>query len=115
MDQSKGYGIQGEGRSLCLSCAERIYGNSLDLYVKSSQIQILGDEDRLTYASKGLLCDECLHWIFPSQKTEESWWLVEPDPEEHLRLLSPFADFLETLQVDAMNLRSITIRVANQQ
>lgn len=110
MDQPKIYGIQGEGRSLCLDCAERVYGNSLDLYLNSNEIQVLGDKDRPTYASSGLLCDECLNWIFPPERTEDSWRLMEPDPEEQLRLLAPFADFLETLQVDAMNLRRITTK-----
>jgi poly(3-hydroxyalkanoate) synthetase len=108
MDQTKVYGIQGEGRNLCLSCAERIYGNSLEMYMNSGVIQILGDQERPRYASKGLLCDECLNWIFAPEQTEDSWWLVDPDPVEHLRLLAPFADFLETLQVDALDLRNIT-------
>jgi hypothetical protein len=110
MDQSKILGIQGEGRTLCLSCAERIYGNSLDMYVNSGDIQLLSESDRPTHAIKGLLCDECLAWIFSPEKAEDSWWLVDPDPAEHLRLLAPFADFLETLQVDAVDLRNITTR-----
>jgi hypothetical protein len=59
------------------------------------------------YASKGLLCDDCSSWIFPPDRTADTWWLVDPEPEEHLRLLAPFADYLETLQIDAMNLRNI--------
>ena len=107
MDQSKGYGIQSEGRSLCLSCAERIYGNSLEMYVSSGVIQILSDQERPLYASNGLLCDECLNWIFPPENAEDLWWRVDPDPEEHRRLLAPFANFLETLEIDAMSLRNI--------
>lgn len=104
MINTKVYGFQGEGRTLCQSCAERIYGNSLQMYLAASDIQVLSDQDRKTYASKGLLCDDCLSWIFQTKDIEESWWLVNPVPEEHVRLLAPFAVFLETLQVDVMNM-----------
>jgi hypothetical protein len=103
---TKVYGIHGEGRILCQSCAERLYGNSLEMYLAAGDIQRFSESDRPTYARQGLHCDDCSSWIFPPDKTEDSWWLVEPDPEEHLRLLAPFANFLETLQIDAMNLRS---------
>ena len=107
MDRTKVFGIHGEGRTLCLSCAERIYGDSLEMYVSSGVIQILSDEEGPLFAGKGLLCDECLDWIFPPERTEDSWWLVDPDPEEHRRLLAPFANFLETLEIDAMSLRNM--------
>jgi hypothetical protein len=107
MDRTKVYGIHGEGRNLCLSCAEKIYGSSLEMYVDTGELQILSDQERPQYASEGLLCDECLGWIFPPEKAEDRWWLVEPDPEEHRRLLAPFASFLETLEIDAMSLREV--------
>ncbi len=111
MDQISGNvnGIHGEGQDLCLTCAEKIYGNSLEMYVSAGEIQLLHDQDRPAYTSRGLLCDECLNWIFSPDKTEDPWWLEDPDPEERIRLLAPFADFLETLQVDASNLRYVTI------
>jgi hypothetical protein len=111
MDQMSGnaYGILSEGKDLCLNCAEKIYGNSLEMYVSAGEIQILNEQDRPTYASRGLLCDECLNWIFSPDKTEDPWWLEDPKSEERIRLLAPFADFLETLQVDASNLRYVTI------
>jgi hypothetical protein len=102
------YGIYSEVRILCLSCAERRYGNSLGMYLSAGEIQILSDQDRMTYSCKGLLCDDCFNWIFQPEKTKDPWWLVEPDLEEHLRLLAPFADFLETLRIDVMNLRNLS-------
>lgn len=102
-----GYGIHGEGRVLCQSCAERLYGNSLEMYIAAGDMQWFSESDRPTYAAKGLLCDDCSSWIFPPHRSGELWWLVDPDPEEHLRLLAPFADYLETLQIDALNLRKI--------
>jgi hypothetical protein len=99
-------GIHGEGRIPCQGCAERLYGNSLEMYLSAGEIHGFSESDRLTYASKGLLCDECFSWIFPPDKIEDPWWSQDPDPEEHLRLLAPFADFLETLNVDTMNLRN---------
>ena len=107
MIKSKVYGIHGEGRILCQSCAERLYGNSLEMYLTAGEIQRFSESDRPTYASKGLLCDDCYSWIFRPDRTENPWWLADPDPEEHLRLLAPFADFLETLKIDTMNLRNI--------
>ena len=107
MISTKVYGIQGEGWSLCQSCAERVYGNSLEMYLATGALRKYSENDRPTYAGKGLLCDDCSSWIFPPDRTENPWWLVDPDPEEYLRLLAPFADFLETLQIDAMNLRNI--------
>ena len=100
-------GIYAEGQILCRSCAERIYGNSLVMYITVGDFHKIHESVRPMYASKGLLCDDCSNWIFPPDQTEDPWWLVEPDPEEHLRLLAPFADLLETLQIDALNLRNI--------
>jgi hypothetical protein len=100
------YGIHGEGRILCQSCAKRLYGISLEMYLAAGEIHWFSDNDRPTYAPKGLLCDDCYRWIFRPDRTEDRWWLVDPDPEEHLRLLAPFADFLETLNIDTTNLRS---------
>lgn len=110
MFKMKVYGFQSAGRSLCLNCAERIYKNGLEKHMNADDSLFFTDSDRPTYACKGLLCDDCLKWIFQPADTQDSWWLVEPEPEEHLRLLAPFADFLETLQIDVMNLRSITTR-----
>ncbi len=109
MDQTNVHGIHGEGQSLCLNCAEKIYGNSLEMYMHSGDIQILIENDRPTYACRGLLCDKCFKWIFSPHKMEDPWWLKDPDPQECIRLLVPFADFLETLRVDARNLRSIAV------
>lgn len=103
------YGFHAEGRTLCLSCAQRIYDDSLEMYLSTAAIQSLNDEDRPTYAHKGLLCDDCYNWIFQPEDIKESWWLVDPEAAEHIRLLAPFADFLESLQVDVMNLRNFTI------
>ena len=103
----KVYGIYIEGRTLCKSCTKRLYGNSFEMHLTAREIQRITESDRPTSASKGLLCDNCSDWIFQSERTEEPWWLVEPDPDEHLRLLAPFADFLETLKIDAMNLRNL--------
>jgi hypothetical protein len=75
--------------------------------VIAGDLQKFIESDRPMYASKGLLCDECSGWIFKPDCTEDAWWLHEPDPEEHLRLLAPFTDFLETHQVDVLNLRNI--------
>ena len=107
MINTKVYGIYGEGRILCQSCAERLYGNSLEMYVTAGDLQRFSESDRPTYAGKGLLCDDCSSWIFQPDQTEDPWWLIDPHPEEHLRLLAPFADFLETLQIDVMNLRNL--------
>jgi len=104
------YGFQIEGRSLCVICAEKIYGKSLEMDRDISDVMIFDDSDQPTYAHKGLLCDDCLKWIVLPQDTEDRWWLVDPEPQEQLRLLAPFADFLETLQIDVMNLRNITTR-----
>lgn len=108
MIDTKAYGIYGEGRTLCQGCAERIYGNSLEMYLATRDIQVLSEQDRSSYTSKGLLCDDCFNWIFQPDKVKDPWWLVEPDPEDHIRLLAPFADFLEIHHVDVMNLRNIT-------
>ena len=53
---------------------------------------------------------ECFEesWIFQPEDSEELWWLVNPQPEEHLRLPAPFADFLKTNLIDVMNPRSIS-------
>jgi hypothetical protein len=107
MINTKADGFHGEGRTLCLSCSEKIYGNSLEGYLCAGKLKKLGDPDRPADPSQGLLCDDCLCWIFRPEQGEETWWLVEPDPKEHLRLLAPFADFLETIQVDAANLREV--------
>lgn len=107
MIKTKVYGFQGEGRILCPSCADKIFGNSLELYLSAGDIQRISDEDRPTYARKGLLCDDCSNWIFSPDRTEDPWWLGDPDPEEYMRLLAPFANFLETLQIDVLNLRKI--------
>jgi hypothetical protein len=107
MNNTEVYGIHGEGRILCQSCAERIYGISLESYLSAGEIESFSESDRPRYAAKGLLCDDCYNWIFRPDRTVDPWWLVDPDPEEHLRLLAPFADFLETLQIDTMNLRNI--------
>ena len=109
MFNMKVYGFQSEGRSLCVGCAERIYG-SLKKFLNTDDSLIFTDSDRPAYACKGLLCDDCLKWIFLPQDTEDRGWLIDPEPQEQLRLLAPFADFLETLQIDVMNLRSITAR-----
>jgi hypothetical protein len=105
MDEDKVCGLHGEGRILCGSCAGRIYGTSLEKYVKAGDLQVLGEEDGEPYAAKGLLCDECSQWIFRPDETEEKWWRTEPGVAEHLRLLAPFATFLERLGVDGTNLR----------
>jgi hypothetical protein len=107
MNNTEVYGIHGKGRILCHSCADRIYGISLERYLSAGEIQNLSESDRPAYASKGLLCDDCYSWIFQPDRTEDPWWLFDPDPVEHLRLLAPFANFLETIQVDTMNLRNI--------
>ena len=107
MISTKVFGIHGEGLNLCQSCAERRYGNSLEMYLTAGEIQSIHEENRPEYASKGLLCDDCSSWIFPPERTEDLWWLIDPDPEEHLRLLAPFADFLETFQIDTFNLRNL--------
>jgi hypothetical protein len=109
MDQTKIYGTHGKGQSLCLSCAKRIYGNSLEMYLNTGDIQVLNDNNRPAYTSNELLCDECINRIFLPGKAEDFWWQVVPDQAEHIRLLLPFADFLETLRVDVMNLRSFTV------
>lgn len=110
MFKLKVYGVQSKGRSLCLSCAERTYKNGLEKYLNADDSLIFTESDRPTYACKGLLCDDCLKWIFQPEVAQDPWWRVEPEPEEQLRLLAPFADFLETLQIDVMNLRNITTR-----
>jgi hypothetical protein len=109
MISTKVYGIYGEGRILCQSCAERLYGNSLEMYVSAGDLQKFSESDRTTYASHGLLCDDCSSWIFQPDRTEDPWWLVDPEPAEHLRLLGPFAGFLETLKIDVMNLRNLAV------
>ena len=110
MFNTKVFGFQIEERSLCLNCAERIYGNGLEMRLNAGNPLIFTDHDLPTYTRKGLLCDECLQWIFQPEDNKAPWWLIDPQPEEHLRLLAPFADFLETLQVDVMNLRNMTAR-----
>lgn len=107
MISTKVYGIQGEGWSLCQSCAERIYENSLEMYMAYGDLQMLSESDRPIYAEKGLLCDDCSSWIFEPSQSKDPWWKVDPDPEEHLRLLAPFSAFLETLRIDTENLRNI--------
>lgn len=107
MFDTEAYGTYGDGRILCQSCAEKLYGNSLITYLTAGEIQSFKERDRPTYASKGLLCDDCSNWIFQPENAGDPWWLVDPNPEEHLRLLAPFAGFLETLKVDVMNLRNI--------
>ncbi len=109
MNEKKIHGISGEGRVLCLICAERVYGSSLELYLSSEEILGICEIDAETYEEHGLICEECFAWIFQPVHTENPWWKNEPDPDEHLRLLSPFADFLNTLQVDSLNLRQITV------
>ncbi len=111
MDQMSGnvYGIHSEGKVLCVNCAEKIYGNSLEMYVSAGEIQLLHDQDRPAYTSRGLLCDECLNWIFSPDQPADPWLLDDPDPQEGIRLLAPFADFLGTIQVDVTNLISIAI------
>ena len=109
MNEMKIHGITGEGCVLCLTCAERIYGRSLKLYLSAGEVLGISDTDAETYIEEGLICDECFTWIFQPTQIEDPWWLDEPDPEEHLRLLVPFADFLETLQVDTVNLRHISV------
>ncbi len=93
MIETKVYGFQAEGQILCLSCAQRIYGDSLEMYLTTGDIQVFSDQDRPTYACKGLICDDCFNWIFQPDKTKDRWWLVEPDPEEHLRLLGSWKRF----------------------
>jgi hypothetical protein len=110
MFNTKVFGFRSEGRSLCPSCAERIYGNDLQRYLNAGDFLTFTDNDRRTYAGQGLQCDDCLKWIFQPEDNKDPWWLVDSEPEEHLRLLAPFANFLETLQVDVMNLRNITTR-----
>ncbi len=102
-------GIRGEGQVLCLTCAERLYGNSLGLYLSSEEILGIRDTDAETYPEHGLICEECFTWIFRPVRTEDPWWVDEPDPEDHHRLLLPFADFLETLQIDVLNLRQVSL------
>ena len=107
MFNTKVFGFQSEGQRLCPSCAERIYGG-LETHLRAGDLLTLTDSDRPAYAGKGLQCDSCLHWIFQPVDDKDRWWLVDPEPEEHLRLLAPFADFLETLLIDVTNLRNIT-------
>jgi hypothetical protein len=104
------FGFRSEGRNLCPNCAERIYGNVLDRYPNAGDFLTFTDSDRPTYAGQGLQCEDCLKWIFQPEDNKDTWWLVDPEPDEHLRLLAPFADFLATLQVDVVNLRNITTR-----
>lgn len=108
MFNTKVFGFQLEGRSLCPSCGERIYGNNLEMHMDAGDLLFYTESDRPAYADKGLQCDDCPHWIFQPDASKDSWWLVDPGPEEHLRLLAPFADFLETIQIDVKNLRNIT-------
>jgi hypothetical protein len=110
MFNTKILGFQIEGRSLCVICAEKIYGKSLEMHLNDDNIVIFSEGDQASYTSKALRCDECLGWIFEPQGTKDSLWLVDPEPEEYLRLLTPFADFLETLQIDVKNLRNIPTR-----
>lgn len=110
MFKLKVYGFQSESRSLCLSCAERIYKNNLEEHLNADNSLIFTESDRPAYAQNGLLCDDCLKWIFQPEVPQAPWWLVEPEPEKHLRLLAPFADFLETLQIDVTNFRHISTR-----
>ena len=110
MFHTRVFGFYKEGQILCPICANRMYGESLELHLSAGNILTFTDSDRPTYADKGLRCDNCLRWIFPPADDKNSWWLVDPEPEEQLRLLAPFADFLETLQIDVMNLRNITTR-----
>ena len=108
MFHTKVFGFHSEGQILCPSCADRIYGESLELHLSAGNIRTFTDSDRSTYASKGLQCDNCLRWIFQPADSKVPWWLADPEPKEQLRLLAPFADFLETLQIDVMNLRNIS-------
>lgn len=105
MDKNQIYGLHGEGRILCPSCAGRIYGTGMEKYVLAGDLQTLLAEDRLPYAGSGLLCDECLSWVFQPDQVETPWWRDEPTHEEYLRLLAPFAGCLERLGVDVSNLR----------
>jgi hypothetical protein len=105
MEKTQVYGLYGEGRILCLSCARRIYGTSQEKYMRTGDLQVLCEEDRGPYAGNGLLCDECLRWIFQPDGVEMPWWQDEPTVEEHLRLLAPFTSCLEKLGVDVSNLR----------
>lgn len=102
------FGFQIAGQRLCPSCAERMYGNGLETHLKAGDLLPFTNSDQPTYAGKGLQCDSCLRWIFRPADIKLPWWLVDPEPKEQLRLLAPFADFLETLQIDVMNLRNIT-------
>ena len=99
------YGIYGEGRILCLSCAQRIYGTSLEMYLDAGDVQKFSDQDRSFYACKGLLCDECPNWIFQPDEIADAWWRKDPDPDEYIRLLAPFAIYLDTLRIDVSNFR----------
>lgn len=103
MEPKQVYGVYGEGRILCRHCAEGVYGASLEKSVRGGDLQILREEDRRTYGSRGLACDTCCHWIFPPD--EANWWEEEPAAAEQLRLLEPFACYLEPLGVDVANLR----------
>jgi hypothetical protein len=86
MINSKVYGIHGKGRILCDRCAERLYGDNLDMYLTDGNIQVFSESDRQKFASKGLLCDECLSWIFQPDRTKNPHGLVDPNPEKQLRL-----------------------------
>lgn len=105
MDETQVYGLHGEGHILCPSCAERIYGTSLVKYVRAGDLQLFNEADRQPFAGNGLLCDECLSWIFKPDAVETPWWREEPEIEEHLRLLAPFTGCLERLGIDVSNLR----------
>ena len=108
MEKTQVYGLYGEGHILCPECAGRIYGTSLEEYVRAGDLQTFGESDRRTYAGSGLLCDECLRWIFKPDAAETPWWREEPSAEEHLRLLAPFAVCLERVGVDVSNLREVS-------
>ena len=105
MNETQIYGLHGEGHILCPNCASRIYGASLEKYVHAGDLLTFAASDREPFASSGLLCDECLSWIFKPDTVDMPWWREEPEGEEHLRLLAPFTSFLEGLRVDVSNLR----------
>ncbi len=105
MEQTQVYGFYGEGRNLCPNCAMRIYGTSLEKYVRSGGLQLWLESGRKPCYTRGLLCDDCYHWIFKPEIVDMPWWREEPAAEEHLRLLAPFTHCLERLGVDISNLR----------
>jgi hypothetical protein len=53
MIETKGLGISGEGKILCLNCAKILYWSSLEMYLMAGGIKQFSDDDRPTYACKG--------------------------------------------------------------